>query len=108
MRAKNIAVAGKDIVIRELKIKEIKDNFLPKIEPAWDSIAKSDFTGVIDCLGEQIVNIFPELAGIDIEECYPSELEVFLEAWIEVNFSGVKRLLGPLLSLVKQGQLKPV
>jgi len=106
MRSQNVTIAGKDIVIRERKIKDIKENLIPKISTAWGEISKGDITGVVGRLGEQIVEIFPDLQGIDIEECYPSELEMFVEAWLEVNFTGVKRLLGPLLSLAKLGQDK--
>ena len=106
MRTQSVAIAGKDIVIRELKIKEIKENLLPRIGPAWDIVAKSDIASLVDRLGEQIVGIFPELKGIDIEDCYPSELEGFVEAWIDVNFTGLKRLSVPLLSLVEQGKAK--
>jgi hypothetical protein len=106
MRSKNVTIAGKDIVIRERKIKDIKESLIPKIGTAWGEISKGDITGIVDRLGEQIVDVFPELQGIDIEECYPSELEVFVEAWVDTNFTGVKRLLGPLLSLAKLGQDK--
>jgi hypothetical protein len=107
MRSKSVNIAGKEIVIRERKIKDLKDNLIPKVGTAWDVVSKGDITGIVDRLGEQIVEIFPELQGVDIEECYPSELETFVEAWIDVNFTGVKRLLGPLLSLAKLAPPKP-
>ncbi|SHH86544.1 hypothetical protein [Desulfosporosinus lacus] len=106
MRSKNVTIAGRDIVLRERKIKDIKENLIPKLGTAWNEVSKGDITGLVDRLGEQIVEIFPELQGIDVEECYPSELEGFVEAWIDVNFTGVKRLLGPLMSLAKLGQDK--
>lgn len=107
MRSKSVNIAGKEIVIRERKIKDIKENLIPKVGTAWNEVSKGDITGLVDRLGEQIVEIFPELQGIDVEECFPSELEMFAEAWIDVNFTGIKRLLGPLMSLAKLGQLKP-
>lgn len=100
MRTKNVNIAGKDIVIREMKIKDIKENLLPKLEPAWGVITSGDVTSLVDNLGSQIAEIFPELRGVDIDECYPSEIETFMEAWIDVNFTGLKRLFGPVLSLV--------
>jgi len=106
MRSKSVNIAGKEIIIRERKIKDIKENLIPKIGTAWNEVSKGDMPGIVDRLGEQIVEIFPELQGIDVEECYPSELEMFVEAWIDVNFTGVKRLLGPLMSLAKLGQDK--
>ncbi|PKN97753.1 MAG: hypothetical protein CVU43_17020 [Chloroflexi bacterium HGW-Chloroflexi-5] len=107
MRSKNIEISGKNIFIQEQKIKEIK-GIIPKISGAWTEIGKGDIAGVVDRLGVQIVEIFPELKGVDIDECYPSELEGFVEAWIDVNFTGVKKIVGPLLSLAKLGQTKLV
>lgn len=106
MRSKSVEIAGKEIVIRESKIGHIKDNLAPKLGTAWETVTKDGVNGLVDRLGEQITEIFPELQGINIEDCFPSELEDFVEAWIDVNFTGVKRLLGPLMSLAKLGQLK--
>lgn len=103
MRTKTVSLSGKEIVIREQLIKQLKNDTLPKIEPAWEALKVTDMSGVIGALGDQIKVIFPEIKGVDLDECYPSEVEAFLEAWIEVNFTGLKRLLGPLLSLVKVG-----
>lgn len=103
MRTKTVSLSGKEIVIREQLIKQLKNDTLSKIEPAWEALKVTDMSGVIGALGDQIKVIFPEIKGVDLDECYPSEVEAFLEAWIEVNFTGLKRLLGPLLSLVKVG-----
>lgn len=103
-RSKDVTIAGKNVHIHEQKIKYLKNTLLPKIEPSWQKIVDGEVVDLVDNLGVQVNELFPELQGIDIEDCYPSEIEEFLEAWIEVNFTGVKRLLGPLLSLVKKGQ----
>ena len=104
MRSKSIEIAGKDIVIRERKIGYLKETLLPKIEPAWGSIVAGEIMDLVDNLGAQMVEIFPELQGIELEECYPSEIEDFMEAWIDVNFTGLKRLLKPLWSLIQKGK----
>ena len=101
MRTRTVEIAGKSIVIREMKIKDIKTNLIPKIEPAWKAITSGEITDVIDNLGEQMAEIFPELKGVDIDECFPSEIEAFVEAWLDVNFFGIRRVVGPLLSLAK-------
>ena len=101
MRTRTVEIAGKSIVIREMKIKDIKTNLIPKIEPAWETITSGEITDVIDNLGEQIAEIFPELKGVDIDECFPSEIEAFVEAWLDVNFFGIRRVAGQLVSLVK-------
>jgi hypothetical protein len=108
MRTKSIEIAGKQIIIRESKIKEIKENLIPRIGTAWTEISKGDISGIVDRFGDQLSEVFPELKGVEIEDLYPSELEVFVEAWVDVNFTGVRKLLGPLLSLAKLGQDKLV
>ncbi|MDD3895065.1 MAG: hypothetical protein PHU36_08630 [Syntrophomonadaceae bacterium] len=100
MRSESVVIAGQNIVIREMKIKDIKEKLLPKLESAWGVITSGEITDLIENLGGQAKEIFPELADINIEECYPSEIEAFVEAWINVNFTGIKRLFGQLLSLV--------
>lgn len=101
MRSKKVIIAGQNIVINEMKIRHIKEEIIPKIEPALDSLKKSDITQIIDTLKDKAADIFPELNGIDLEDCYPSEIEAFVEAWIDVNFIGVKRILTALLSVVQ-------
>jgi len=107
MRTESVNIAGQNIVIREMKIKDIKNTLMPKIEPAWQAITDGEIADVINVLGEQMIKIFPELEPINIDECYPSEIEAFMEAWINVNFTGIKRLYGPLLSLVIKDKPKP-
>ena len=103
MRSKAVKIDNKTITLNEQKIKVLKGEILPKIAPAWKAIIDGDTSEMVDKLGEQLQEIIPELKQIKIEDCYPSEIEAFLEAWIDVNFTGLKRLVGPLLSLVKMG-----
>lgn len=106
MRSKTIVLAGNEIILNELKIKEIKEDIIPKIGPAWEKLAQGKTAEIVDRLQDQMVEIFPQLKGINLDECYPSEIEAFVEAWIDVNFSGLKRLLGPVVSLTTLGKQK--
>lgn len=103
MRTKTVTVAGVDITVKEYKIKKLKEEILPKLSPAWEALKGIDTSKLVDALGDQFKVIFPELKNVDLDECYPSEIEAFLEAWIEVNFTGLKRLVGPLLYFAKVG-----
>jgi len=105
MRKKQIEMAGTIVYLQEQKIKELK-KLVPKLEPALEAITKVDTALIVDALEGQMHEIFPELKDVDLEECYPSEIEEFVEAWIEVNFTGVKRLLAPVLSLANLGSAK--
>ena len=106
MRHKNVKLAEKEIVIKEMKIKQIKNELLPKISPAWDIITQGETSEMVTRIGDQLSEIFPELKDVDLDDCYPSEIEEFIEAWIDVNFTGLKKLFGPVMSLAKMGQLK--
>jgi hypothetical protein len=103
MRTKNVTIAGVEITIKEYKIKKLKEEIFSKIGPVWNALKDIETSKIIDGIGDQFKVIFPEFAGVDIDECYPSEIEAFVEAWIEVNFTGLKRLLGPVLYFAKLG-----
>lgn len=106
MRTKTLTIADTTITISEYKIKKLKEEVLPKLGPAWSALKDVDTANIIDAIGDQFKVIFPELKNIDIDDCYPSEIENFVEAWIEVNFTGLKRLVGPLLYFAKLGSPK--
>lgn len=106
MRTQTVRMGDKDIFIREMKIKDIKENLLPKLEPAWQAIVESETANMLDIVTGQVKDIVPELQGVDLDDCYPSEIEAFWEAWINVNFTGVKRLLELAPSLPMTGLLK--
>lgn len=102
MRTQTVNIGGQNVIIREMLIKDIKQNLLPKIEPAYNAIISGQVKDVVDNLGDQMQDIIPELAAVNLDECYPSEVESFIEAWINVNFTGLKRILKPLLSLLNK------
>jgi alpha-L-fucosidase len=103
MRTKTVTIGGAALTLKEYKIKQLKDDIIPKIGSSWAVLKDSDTSKLIDAIGDQMKSIFPELANIDLDNCFPSEIETFLEAWIEVNFSGIRRLLGPVLYFAKLG-----
>ena len=108
MRIKEIEIGGQKVTIKEKKIKTLKNETLAQLPKAFEAIkAASMGAELVDALQFQVKEFFPELKDIDLEECYPSEIEEFLEAWSDVNFTGLKRLFGPLMSLAMLGQPKP-
>jgi hypothetical protein len=62
-----------------------------------------NITEIIPVFEDKLVEFFPELTPADIEESYPSEIEALVEAWIAVNFTGLKKIFKPLLSLAQMG-----
>ena len=105
MRIKEIVIGGQQITIKEKKIKVIKNDTMEKLPKAFEAIQSVSMGAeLVDALQVQLKEFFPELKNIDLEDCYPSEIEDFLEAWSDVNFTGLKRLFGPLMSLAQMGQ----
>jgi hypothetical protein len=104
MRTENVTVAGIAVTVRERKIKELKElaitlginQDLMKLAPS------AMYDKVKDLFYNQVSVIFPELKGTDLEEAYPSELENLVNAFLDVNFTGAKKVAIPLLSLAQK------
>lgn len=112
MRTKTVAINGKQIVVKEQRISEIKNEVIPRITGLLSDVDLQD-TEVKDIFGiisSKLAEFFPSLSEADIEEAYPSEIEELIQAYIEVNFSGLKKILLPVLpslsSLIKAGLSK--
>jgi hypothetical protein len=105
MRTKNVTVNGKQVTVKEAKIKEFKDVILPKVFGMLDGVELKDkqVVDLIPLFSEKVAEFFPELSEADIEESYPSEIEGLIEAYIEVNFSGLKKMAKPLFGLLRSG-----
>ena len=56
-----------------------------------------------DLLYKKLPVIFPDITKDDIKNAYMSELEELIEVFVEVNFQGLKRLVGPLMNLIQAG-----
>jgi hypothetical protein len=56
-----------------------------------------------DLLYKKLPVIFPDISKDDIKNAYMSELEQLIEVFVEVNFTGLKRLIKPLMNLIQAG-----
>lgn len=113
MRTKSVTVNGKTVVVNEKKIGELKA-LGSKYKDEFDNIIKvntaDDFTKVVgDVFYTKIPELFPVLTAEDIDNAYPSELEGLVGAFIDVNFTGIKKVGVPLLqtTLVGLKKLQP-
>lgn len=104
-RSKVVTVNGKQITVKEYKIKELREDFLPKLASVLDmqELAGKEMKDLVPLFESKLAEFFPELTEADIEESYPSEIEALIEALIEVNFTGLKKIYQPLLSLARAG-----
>lgn len=108
MRNKSISFAGKEIRIEEKKIGELEKIVAEIFPESKGNINKVDLGKILeqagfDLLYKKLPSIFPEINKDDVKNAYMSELEDLVEAFIDVNFQGIKRLVKPLMGLIQAG-----
>lgn len=106
MRSKTVSFAGKDITVRERKIKELTQ-LADQLSTDINNLIKvNDFSeaknAITTLFQSQLPTIFPGVKEEDIEETYPSELEELVQAFVDVNFFGIKKVIIPLLKLAQR------
>lgn len=106
-KTKEVVVAGKTVIVSERKIKELKA-LANEVSGTVDKVLKANTfddvkTAVVELLGDKFPAMFPPLTAKDVEEAYPSELQSLVEAFIDLNFFALKRLIPGLMALVQAG-----
>ena len=108
MRNKTVEFAGKKIRVEEKRIGELEKIVVDLFPESKGIIQKVNLGKLLEQAGFELLYkklpvIFPEITKDDIKNAYMSELEQLIEVFIEVNFHGIKRLIGPLMNLVQAG-----
>ncbi len=108
MRDKTISFAGKEIRVEEKKIGELEKIVADLFPESKGNIQKVDLGKLLeqagfDLLYKKLPIIIPDLTKDDIKNAYMSELEELVEVFIDVNFTGIKKLVKPLMSLIQAG-----
>lgn len=105
MRNKIVTIAGKDIKVEEKKIGELEKlvaDLFPgskgKISQIQKGLDKLDID--FDLIYDKLPLVFPELTKEDLKNAYMSELENLIQAFIDVNFFGIKKMMGTMMRLV--------
>ena len=105
MRNKVVIVGEKEVIIAEKRIKEFRE-LSSKISMSFNDILSMEldnkttdevFNVVVDMLEDKLTVIFPQLTTDDIDNAYMSEIEELIAAFIEVNFTGAKKVMSPLM-----------
>jgi len=104
MRNKVVSFAGKEIRIEEKKIGELEKLVVELFPTSKGKIANIDLSKEFgsldfDILYKKLPVICPDITENDIKNAYMSEIEALLEAFIDVNFFGLKKLMGGLMRL---------
>ena len=108
MRNKVVSFAGKELRIEEKRIGDLEKLLVELFPSSKGKIANIDLQKELgsldfDILYKKLPTIFPDLTKADIQNAYMSEIEALLEAFIDVNFLGLKKLLKPILTLAQSG-----
>lgn len=108
MRNKTVSIAGKEIRVEEQRIGELEKIVADLFPESKGNIHKVNLGKLLeqagfDLLYKKLPVIFPELTKDDVKNTYMSEIETLVEVFVDVNFHGLKRLLGPLMSLIQAG-----
>ena len=105
-RSKIVTVNEKSITVQEKRIGELEGLVKELFPESKGKIANIDLGKVLEgadfgLLYDKLPKVFPDLGKDDIKNAYMSELEALLEAFVDVNFQGLKRLLKPLLGFAQ-------
>ncbi len=108
MRNKVVTFASKEIRIEEKRIGELEKIVAELFPESKGNIQKIDLGKLLeqagfDLLYKKLPVIFPDITKEDVKNAYMSELEELIEVFVEVNFQGLKRLVGPLMNLIQAG-----
>ena len=107
MRQIVVTVNEKRITVKERRISELRTEIAPKIFSLLDGgLENKQIADLIPLLEDKISEIIPELTPEDIDNAFPSELEALIQAFIDVNFGGVKKIIPMLSGLIKAGMSK--
>lgn len=108
MRNKTVEFAGKKIRVEEKRIGELEKIVAVLFPESKGNIQKIDLSKLLeqagfDLLYKKLPVIFPDITEDDVKNAYMSELEQLIEVFVEVNFTGLKRLIKPMMGLIQAG-----
>lgn len=107
MRNKVVKVGDKEIIVVERRIKDLKvlfKSFSDSLKDFLNTDMKDKTTNevvdiVINEMQNKITLIFPQLNEEDIENAYPSEISALIEAFVDINFTGAKKVISQVMKL---------
>lgn len=108
MRDETITFAGKELRVEEKKIGDIEKIVATLFPESKGNLRKVKLDKLLeeadfDLLYKKLPLIFPDITKDDVKNAYMSELEALLEAFISVNFHGIRRMVGPMMTLIQAG-----
>lgn len=112
-RTKKVSIAGRELLVEERRIGELKQLVADLFPGSGGKLSEIDPSklfelDVDDVLSKKLPEMFQGLSAEDIDNAYMSELEALFEAFVDVNFFGLKRLVTPLMNLAQAGAMQQV
>ncbi len=106
MRNKTIDFAGKKIRIEEKRIGELEGiirELFPKSKGNLQKINIAELIEQVDfsLLYDKLPVLISDITKDDVKNAYMSELEALLEVFVDVNFFGIKRMMGPIVGVIQ-------
>lgn len=110
-RTKNVTVAGKEYVVQERRIGELKQLVADLFPGSGGKLSEVDPTKLFDLEIDDVLytkfpELFPGLTAEDVDNAYMSEIEALVEAFVDVNFFGLKRLVASLMQMAQAGAMQ--
>lgn len=107
MKNKVVKIGDKEIIVVERRIKELKElfkNFSGSFKGFLETDLKDKTTDdvvelVISEMESKITLVFTQLTAEDIDNAYPSEISELIEAFIDINFTGAKKVISQVMKL---------
>lgn len=95
-------------MVEERRIGELKQLVADLFPGSGGKLSEIDMSKLFeleidDILNKKLPELFPGLTAEDVDNAYMSEIEALVEAFVDVNFFGLRRLVTPLMSLAQAG-----
>lgn len=103
----DVTLAEKKYTVYECKIKTL-EAFAGDVAKVVDALFAADKAteakdAATKLLYEKVPKLFPGVTKEIIQESYPSELEALANAFIDLHFFALKRLISPLMEVIQAG-----
>jgi hypothetical protein len=110
-RTKKVSIAGRELLVEERRIGELKQLVADLFPGSGGKLSEIDPSklfelDVDDVLSKKLPEMFPGLSAEDVDNAYMSEIEALVEAFVDVNFFGLKRLVAPLMQMAQAGAMQ--
>jgi hypothetical protein len=103
-RTQEVTLGKKKITVKESSIRELRNDILPKLTGIKDGIGTdTQMTDLFSIFTDKVTEIFPDITADDIDDAFPSEIEELVQAFIDVNFGGLKKILPLAISFIRNG-----